>query len=708
MLSADQTRDDVGLLLNAKSVAIVGASQKSTKIGRKPLEFLKKYNYKGQVFPVNPKYKHILGYQCYPDLKEIPSEVDLCLIAVPAKYVLDVLVACAEKGIKSAVVFSSGFAEMGAEGKRKQEQIAHLAKTAGIRICGPNSNGFINASNNLTATFTTALERLEEIPSGNIAFVSQSGGFASYIYTMAQERGLFFNYWVTLGNEADLEFGDFITFLAKDDTTKAIGCFLEGIKDSSKLVEAADIARNAGKPIVLVKVGKSQRGAQAAQSHTGKMVGSDEVYDSVFRQLGILRVDNVQELLDVLSLISQDFSPAGNCGAVLTVSGGAGVWCADKCEELGIRLPQLSQSTVDQLEGILPAFASFLNPIDFTGQLLNEPGLLKKCLKAVLGDPGIDFLVIVTGLQERIGGRIARDIRDAVLDSDKPVAVAWIVGPEEAYSTLKEASIPVFRDMAQCIQTVAHVLRLKEVLNRGQTCGGQAGSPKIAHRGISWPVGSEAYTEDLGKTILKELGITVPHLAVAGSEEEAVCAANRIGYPVVLKALSAQLKHKTETGAVACNLETGEDVVAAYHKIHRNVSAYYGKALLTGIMVEEMIAPGLEVNVSAFHDTVFGPMIAFGLGGVYVEVLKDITMRMAPIDACAAEEMIKESRASVFFRGFRGSVRRDIDATVEILVRISQLIAEYSDHIRELELNPVIVGAAGEGATCVDVLICPR
>ncbi|MBS3788335.1 acetate--CoA ligase family protein [Candidatus Bipolaricaulota bacterium] len=699
---------DVSSVLDADSVAIIGASKKKTKIGGRPLNYLIKYDYDGDIYPVNPKYEQIENLKCYSDVTEINGEVDLAIIAVPAKLVRDVLDQCVEKGVNSVVIFSSGFAESSDEGRKQQEEIGQVAEEEGIRVCGPNTLGVISAQRDLAATFATSLERYQELPYGHAGLISQSGALGACIYSMAQNQGLGFNHWVSVGNESDLEFSDFLNFLAEDQETKAIGGYLEGVKDGEKFIKAVEKATANEKPVIVTKVGKTQRAAQAAQSHTGKMVGSDEVYDSIFDQQGVIRADDIQQLLDLLYLSSKGFSPQGNSTAILTFSGGAGIWATDKCEEIGIEVPQLSNKTQNWLKDVLPQFGSALNPIDVTAQLLNEPSLLNKSIEIILEDPNIDFLTVLMGLQEKKGGELAEGIIEASQSSEKPVFSVWIAGAQEANRKIDESGIPVFDDMARGFDALGKLVKFEGFLS--QRSQPEEKAPQVGEfaGSISWPDSEGGYTEYFGKQVLKDIGVNVPRGGLVGSKDKAAKVAAEIGFPVVLKAVSSEIKHKSDMDLIEVGVEDQEELFAAHERIRSNLESQVPDASRVDILVEEMVPSGLEVNVGSFKDGTFGPVIVFGLGGIYVELFKDTSMRQAPVTTVEAERMIEETKASNLISGFRGDESYDKSALVDVLVKVSKLVSEERDRIKEFEINPLIVRPEGKGAVCVDVLLNPE
>ncbi|MBI2878161.1 MAG: CoA-binding protein, partial [Candidatus Rokubacteria bacterium] len=446
------------------SIAILGASEDFVKISGRPLKFLLEKGYPGRIFPVNPKYERVAGLPCYPTITAIPEPVDLAIVAVPAALVPEALGLCAAKGVRSAVVFSSGFGEVGEEGARLERQLAEVARGSGLRLCGPNTLGFMNTFDRVMATFSQAGEG--EAPPGPVAFVTQSGAFGTAIFALARQRGLSFGYFVNSGNEADLELADLLDYVVADPRVRVVSGYIEGLKDGRRLLAVADRALELGKPVVIVKVGRSPAGARAALSHTGSLAGSDRVYSGVFRQKGVIRATQEEELLDLVSAFSLCPLPGARGLGIVTQSGGAGVLMADRAEELGLAVPELADDTRTALRKVIPAFGSIKNPVDITAQFIADPALLQSALGIVLQDPGVDAVIFYLGLMERFADQVVANLREVHARTRKPLLVAWAAAPEPGLRALRESGICVMPSATRAVNAVRALVEYAEARNR--------------------------------------------------------------------------------------------------------------------------------------------------------------------------------------------------------------------------------------------------
>ena len=688
-------------LFNAKSLAVVGASADLDKIGGRPLRYLKAAGFTGEIHPVNPRYTEIMGLRCSPSLVEIGRPVDVAIIAVPGQMVEAAIDDCVSAGVPFAIIFSSGFGEVGAEGRKRQESLVRRARVGGVRIIGPNSLGIASSPNNLMASFATLFDRHPSLLQGSVGFISQSGALGVFIYALAEDAGLGFSRFVSIGNESDIDVADFLAYMALDPATTAIGGYLEGISDGPRFLRAAELARSAGKVMSFLKVGRSEAGRRAAESHTGSIAGADAIYDAALRQAGIVRASDPQSLVDFLHFHgSQTVRPGGSGVAVLTISGGAGVWCADRLADLGIDLADLSSDTVERLREVLPPFATPQNPVDATGQLINDPKMFESCLQILLDDQAVGTLVVILGLQERGGENFAQQIVTACrATTTKLVVVAWLAAPNAAISVLREASIPVFGDLSRAIQVVAESIR--------------ANAYKIRTvRGINDLIQSNAQREYVGKTefdakqLLRDLGIETPPGELCHSVDEAVIAARKIGFPIALKGQVLGLVHKTEHSLVQLGLSDEAEVREGFQELQTALRGAAQPDRVQGVLVEKMAPAGLDVVVGCVLDDVFGPTVMFGLGGIHVELFKDVAFRIAPITVEQALEMMQEIRASKLMDGFRGSSPFDHQPVAQILSRLSRFAFENQETIREIEINPVRVHSGG--AVALDALVTMR
>lgn len=696
------------LFFNPKSIAIIGASSDLTKIGGRPIDALLKRGYTGRVIPINPRYSEIAGLACYPTVLDVPGDIDLAIISVPAHLVLEAMSQCAQKNIKAVIIFTSGFAEVGTKGKALQQELTELAKEHDMLILGPNCFGLINLNNSVMASFAHIVD-LEPVSPKSLGFVTQSGAFGAMMYTQALQEGVGFSSFVSVGNEANLGFSDFMTYLLDDPETKVLGGYLEGARNGAKLRRMAEKALQKQKPVLVMKVGRSQSGSRAASSHTGSLAGDDLVYDAFFKQVGIIRIQSLPELTSFV-IVHNGHKPQGRNVAILSGSGGAGVFIADQCESVGLSVPELKGETLRKLEGYLPFFASAKNPIDLTAQVGTEPELLGKCLRTVLADENIHAVFINMGFSDQTGPIMVRDIIDAYQSTTKPVILLSTVFSRsqlavELINEMKQLGIPVLADSLQAVNALANSVRYQEKLDQFQRRGlaqeeSAAAQERILYKELQGP---EQLTEYECKQILNRYGIPITKEKLATSPEEAVQIAREIGYPVVLKIQSPQLMHKTESGGIKLNISSDEEVRTAYEEIMIKAKAYRPDAEIKGVLVQEMLRDGLEVIVGTTQDPVFGPVVMFGLGGIFVEALKDVSFRVAPLHREDVQEMIREIKGYKILQGMRGKPPVDFESLINAILKVSQFVMDYKTEIRELDINPLVVFP--KGAKVVDALI---
>ncbi len=695
-------------LFDPGSIAIIGASNDARKPGGKPIIALVNKGYKGKIYPVNPKYESIHGYKCYPGLTDIPGPVDLVVISLPAERVYSSLEECAQKGVKAAVIFSSGFAEMGPEGRKAQEEITRLAASSGIRLCGPNCLGVVNTMNGVMASFAFIVD-IPDVESRTVGFVTQSGAFGALVYAEALYCGVGLNYFVSVGNEADLEFSDFLEYMIQDKSTRVLGGYLEGAKNGDKLRKAAEEAARLEKPMMIIKVGRSSAGARAASSHTGSLAGVDRIYDAFFKQTGIIRIDGPEDLIAFVPIFQAGRLPRGNNVALLSTSGGSGVSLADKCEGLGLMLPHLGEVTRAKMELVLPSFASAHNPIDLTAQYLTNPEMLMTCLEAVLEDESVDIVIGNFDLKDPYGVEIARRVIKIYQSTNKTMVVCPWVFPgtkeEEGIGLLRQAGIPVINNTSQAVRALAHLAEYAGFLRKIK--GEEYRKPVYSSRKPAVKLGCSvgALSEGRSKALLASYGIPVTREELAASEDEAVALASRIGYPVALKVDSPDIPHKTEAGALSLNLTSGEAVRRAYGEILRNAADFKPGARINGVLVQEMLTGGTEVIIGVTRDPVFGPTVMFGLGGIFVELLKDVSFRIAPLSFGDAMDMIREVKGYQALTGARGKPPADIEALAGVIMKVSEMVVELKDSIEELDINPLMVYPAGMGVKAADAMV---
>jgi acyl-CoA synthetase (NDP forming) len=687
------------VLLDAQSVAIVGASPDDGKIGGKPVRFLRDFGFKGRVYPVNPKYQEIRGWRCYPDVASIDEPIDIVVVTVPHQAALPVVRQCVSKGVRQIVMFSSGYAETGEEGRARQQELLEVLRGSATRLIGPNTLGIANLASGMVANFGQAFELPAGVlKSGRAGFVSQSGAFGTFIFTLAAENGVGFKYFVITGNESDVSMSEVIDAMLDDPEIDLVACYIEGLRDGRALLCACERARSLGKLIVLIKTGRTPGGSAAAQSHTAAIAGADEVYEAVFRQTGVLRVVDEEEMLDILTLCRGAHPVGGSRIGVLTMSGGAGVMLADSIDTLGLELAHLRHETTQALSAIVPAFGSTRNPVDLTGQFLAEPQMLDGALRGLLADPGVDAVIFFLGLGRRHGERIARTLRAVAKDLSKPLVVAWTAGPPGIIAGLLDDGIPVLPSPTRAVRAMAASSRHRHARSqpaRSFSLPCVVGAPLV-------PDGqagrcSEAKT----KQLLAEFGVTLPGERLVATADEAVAHAMSLEGPVVLKVCAADLPHKTEAGAVALGIRGEREVRAAHARILAACRQHAPQLRVQGVIVAPMMRDGVELIVGARRDPVFGPVVAVGAGGIHAEVLRDMAIAALPLVPGEAMALVRSLRIWPLLDGARGQPRADVDALIGVVEAVSAIMLGHPE-IQEIEINPVRVLPRGMGAWPLD------
>ena len=687
-------------LLRPQSVAVIGASDNPARIGGRPIYSMLKDNFQGKLFPVNPNRDIVQGLQAYPNISSVPVPVDSAVISVPENVALQVIKECAESGVKSAVVFTSGFAETGTAGLDAQHQIAKIASDSGMRILGPNCLGVFNLSAGWFGTFANTLAS-KKIPTGPIGIVTQSGAYGGHLFTITQNRGVGTNYWVTTGNEVDIDVAEVIKFYASEPEIRVIISYAEGIKNGNRMREALQAARNAKKPVIFMKVGSTEAGARAAASHTASLAGEDAIYDGLFKQYGVYRAETTEEMADVAYACQFGRYPNGPKIGLQTISGGIGVQMADAASKKGFDVAPLPKSTQEKIIKLIP-FAGVNNPVDFTGQVLNERKLLEDSMRFVIDEADYDSQILY--LASLPISEFTKDISLEIFTAlrkryPEELMFLSMIGPQESRKPYEEIGYPCFEDHSLAVRAMAALKYFAEVFKQGkQKVIASTKGNKLARL-------EKNISEFEAKSILSAAGIPANREFLTQSCEEAIEAQKTIDGPVVLKVASPDIPHKTEIGGVLLNLTTKEEVEESYQKLITNVQSNAPKAKIDGIIVAEMITGGIETVLGVTKDPVFGPTVMFGLGGVFVEVLKDVTFRVAPFGPEEAHRMIDEIRGRAVLDGARGAPPADLDALANAISKLSIFAAENSDTIQTIDINPFL--ALPKGALAVDALIIP-
>ncbi len=683
-------------LLSPRAIAIVGASNDFRKINGRPLRFLLEAGYAGALYPVNPKYAAIGDLRCYPSVAAIGKPVDLAIVAVPAAQVLATIADLCRARTPAAVVFSSGFGEGGEAGQQLEAALVSAARAAGLRLCGPNCLGLINAFDRVVATFSQYADG--PMPPGPVGFVTQSGAFGTAIAALARARGMGLGYFVNTGNEADLHFAEVMDAVLADPRIRVGAGYLEGVKDGAALVALAGRALAAGKPLVVTKVGRTEAGTRAAASHTGSLAGADAVIEGVVRQCGIVRARNEEQMLDIVEVLAHCALPAGNGLGIVTQSGGAAVLMADRAEELGLTVPALGPDTRVALRKAIPGFGTADNPVDITGQFVAEPGLLREAVRAVLDDPAVDVAIIWLQLMDAHVDKLVALFGEIKAFARKPFVVAWVAASPTAIASLHALGIAVLRGAEPAVDAVAALAEYAAAQRRAAAAVSAEAVPLNTDALPAGLVPSLAAAQ-----VLASYGVALAPAVVATNADEAVAAAVRLGYPVVLKVESPDLPHKTEADGVRLNLASAQAVREAYAEVVKNARAYLPAARIEGALVQPMAGGAVELVVGLHQDPAFGPVVMVGLGGIFVEVQRDVVFARAPVTAGQALALLDRLRGRAMLDGVRGQPPVDRHAVAELVAAVSRAGAALGPRLSSLDLNPVRCGP--EGAVAVDWLL---
>ena len=701
---SDDQLSSIGNMLNPRSIAVVGASPRMAYGGRMLAASLKA-SARVNIYPVNPRYEEVQGVKCYPSVSSLPETPDVVCVVVSSAQVLDVLKESRDKGSRSAIVISAGFSERGTpEGRDLQAQIGSFARESGLRISGPNCLGLANVKDDI---WVSASSRGAEGLGGPVGLVCQSGASAfGPFLNRAIDSGIGLSYIISTGNEADLDFSDFVRYLLDDDDTKVIAGFVEGFKDASKFVEVAKLAAARGKPIVIIKIGRSELGSKAAQSHTAALTGLDALYDAALSQYGVIRVADYDELLEVSNLLANAPPPAAKGLAVVSHSGGISSLTADMCGQVGLELPMLSDGARDGINDVLKGFGWASNPSDVTGFANSDS--FPDIMQFMANDPVMGTLVVASS-----GGdaQATQVIAQRDLAPEMPLAFLWTGSRAETagLDMLKKARIPVFYTPNRLATGIRSLLDYHDWLrNRGQSgfpiIPTMIPSQQAAVDRLSGTSGI-ALSEHQSKGLLSEWGIPVTRESLVNHVDDAVAVARDIGYPVALKADVTNLPHKTDAGLVKLRINNDDAVRKAFGDITANAANASGVGVVfNGISVQEMVYDAVEVIVGVSYDSQLGATVLFGSGGVMVEVYNDVALRLCPLDKSDALEMIAEVKGARLLEGFRGSPAADSAALVETLIRVSQLGAQLEGSLAELDINPLMVLPAGQGVKAADAV----
>ena len=687
-------------LMRPQSVAVIGASDEPARIGGRPVYSMLEGKFQGRLYPVNPSRETVQGLKAYASIKDVPEVVDSVVISVPASVALDVIQECADAGVKSAVVFTSGFAEIGEAGLDAQAEIGRIARESGMRIVGPNCLGVFNLALGWFGTFANTLAS-RKIPTGPIGIVTQSGAYGGHLFTISQNRGVGTNYWVTTGNEVDVSVAEVIEYYAGLPDIRVIIAYAEGIRDGAQMRQALEAARAAEKPVIFMKVGSTEAGARAAASHTASLAGADAVYDGLFKQYGVYRAETTEEMADIAYACQFGRYPKGPKIGLQTISGGIGVQLADAATKRGFDVKPLPEATQKKILDLIP-FAGVNNPVDFTGQVLNERRFLEDSMRYVIDDADYDshILYMASLPISQFTGALSLEIFTALRDQyPDELMLMSMIGTPEIRKQYEAVGYPCFEDHSLAVRAMAALRYFGEVFERGAPDA----PPALPSNAL--PAPSNAVGEHEAKKIIASAGIPTARETLADSADACVAAWKEFAGPVVMKIASPDLPHKTEIGGVLLNIDGEEAVREGHATLLERARAAKPDARIDGVIVAEMIKGGVETVMGVVRDPVFGPVVMFGIGGVFVEVLKDVTFRVAPFGVDEAYRMIDEIRGRAMLDGVRGAPASDIGALADALSRLSVFAAANTETIDSIDVNPFIV--LPKGAAAVDALIVP-
>ncbi|WP_312997812.1 acetate--CoA ligase family protein [Achromobacter animicus] len=684
-------------LLNPRSIAMIGASANPGRIGGMPLELLTRFGFQGGIYPVNPKYQEVFGLRCWPDIEAVPEPVDLAVLAIAAADVTPMLRRCHARGIPAAIVYAAGFAEAGGEGARLQDELEAFVSESGMAVAGPNCMGFANLNTQAHTAFASVFKTApaQEGP-GSVSLLTQSGNVCAAVYAIARRLGLPFSHFINTGNEACLDFSQYLEYLAADPQTEIVLGYIEQLRDGGRFVRACRELERQGKLLIALKAGATDKGAQAVQSHTSALAGDRRVYAAAFRQLNVIEATDFAQMAHLASLATLRHRTAGKRVAVLTMSGALGAILADKFIGAGLDLPDLPPDLQDVLRGGIPDYGMVGNPVDVTGNVVNDPAFVRTVLQALATSDAIDAVVVYAP------GYMLDRMADALAEASRQhrrLFVAIDTGLAQSRAALREAEVAVFEDLGLAVAALAPYLLWCDA----RTARRQAAAPALDMTSAPALPCNEADA----RAYVAAFGLPQAATAVARSAEDAVRDARIAGYPVAVKILSPDIAHKTEAGGVALNLADDDAVRVAHANVTQAVARAQPGARIDGVMVQKMERGVAEIIVGATRDPVFGPVLTVGLGGVLTEIYQDTSHRLLPVDEDIALQMLQELKAFALLDGFRGKPRGDLAAACRSIVAVGNALLAAPAQVAQIEVNPLLIKEAGQGVAVLDALILP-
>jgi acetate---CoA ligase (ADP-forming) len=690
-----------------RSIAVLGASPDVHRIRGRLLHQLRENGFPGRILPINPSYQEIDGLRCYPSIGAVGEPTDLALVAIPAAGVASALEECARAGVKNTLIISSGFAEEGGAAGDMQAALVEVTNRTGIRACGPNCEGYFNTLGKVATTFSPAVEMKEDddrvlVSERRIGVIAQSGGIGFALFDRGKAAGIGFSYVISTGNEADLNMADFLDYMVDDSHTHAVMLFCEAVRNGPAFVAALAKARRLRKPIIAIKIGRSDAGSRASASHTASLSGSYAAYRAVFERYGVIEAEDPDEAVAIAGVLLTCPLPKGRRTGIITPSGGGGAWMADTLSLHGLIVPTLSAEAQAGLRALMPSYGAAGNPVDVTAQGSNTGPAMMTVMEHLAGSDELDMLVLITSLTSET--RVSLDaerVRAVAARCGKPMTV-WTYTLPSAFGREKAAGCGLFvhSDLRNVGVAMARLAGYAEA-----TAYGLSTTPDDA-QAEPWPMDlPHVLTEHRVKALLAPYGLPAAQERLTTSSSEAVDAAVAVGFPVALKIASPDLPHKTEAGGVVLGLQDAHSVTAAYTRIIEAARRHKPDARIDGVLVQKMAPKGHELVIGMVNDPTFGPIMMVGLGGILVELMGDVVHRPAPVDLAEATNMLQSLRSAALLKGFRGTEAIDITPAARLIESLSRAAVAHRDRIAEMEFNPVILHADGSGLTIADALM---
>jgi acyl-CoA synthetase (NDP forming) len=686
-------------LLQPRSIALIGASGNPARIGGMPLDLLRHFGYAGEVYPINPKYDEVFGWRCRPDIESLPAAPDLVVLAVAAQDVTAMLRRAHAKGVKAAIVYAAGFAEAGDAGKALQEELEAFVAASGMVLAGPNCMGFANLNLHVYTAFATIFKTVapQQRP-GRVSLVTQSGNVCSAVFGLLRQLDIAVSHFINTGNEATLEFAQYLDFLAQDSATDCVVGYIEQLRDGPAFIDAALACAAQDKPLILYKAGETEKGSEAVRSHTSALAGNLALYKAAFRQLNVIPGNDFAQMADVAMLSAYRRRKAGKRVAIVTLSGALGAILADKFIAAGLEVPTLAQELQDTLRAGIPDYGMVSNPIDCTGNIVNDASFVSNVATALATSDAVDTVVIYA-----MGGLLDK-MAEPLLEVCRRHAKLFVVidtGNATKRAELAAGGIPVFTDLGRAVQAIAPFCWWHErqaVARRWAGLRSEAATTRVERR-------LTRLNEYETKQLLAEFGVPAVHEIAAADADAAVAAAHRLGYPVARKILSADVAHKTEAGGVRLGLADDMQVRRAFDDVLTSVQAHAPGARIDGVLMQPMSKGVAELIAGITHDPVFGAALTVGLGGVLTELYGDVSHRLLPVDAQGVDEMLRELKAFPLMDGFRGRPKADIEAATRAIAALAEASQALGPAAQEIEVNPLQVRPRGEGAVALDALL---